>query len=399
MLVHVDRIKEALPESRRNQYKPNLDLKRNVISAILHSHVRACVLFKVPGQSLNISLMSQLTNHLVSLHHSLRQASNPTRVGRIGEKISEVLTIHDGENEYSCKKEDISNMMILIFRAYELEYKFTGNTPPEWYGVASPYFTFLSGFTHRMNEVRTGCEYFPVGKVDDKVQVARVSQYRLSAAHHPFLDGITYPPHKRSAMAQSVGPLTQLIMLNRSKTTSTFADRWVKAASRSLSHLPKYDELIAKLKVCLTSEAGDLLELIGDILLITQSRASNKAFFPFPFYHASLKSEEIDTYQKDPVGDPDQGADFRKYLPLLCELSAWVDHSGKGAFFLWKTAVTQTITLRLNTDSAAASEIVFHSVWGSHWEDLEILKYMTGHDFRTRRALADAFRGKGTTAN
>lgn len=114
---------------------------------------------------------------------------------------------------------------------------------------------------------------------------------------------------------------------------------------------------------------------------------------------ASLNPDEIDTYQKAPVGDPDQGADFLKHIPMICELSGWVDHSGKGAFFLWKQAATKKISIRLNTDSSAASEIIFHSVWGSHWEDLEILKYMTGHDFQTRRKLADAFRGKGSTAS
>lgn len=57
------------------------------------------------------------------------------------------------------------------------------------------------------------------------------------------------------------------------------------------------------------------------------------------------------------------------------------------------------MSIRLKTDPASTAEIIFHSVWGSHWEDLEILKFMTGRDFQTRRKLADALRGKGTTAN
>lgn len=52
--------------------------------------------------------------------------------------------------------------------------------------------------------------------------------------------------------------------------------------------------------------------------------------------------------------------------------------------------------MNVKTSDRKASEIIFHSVWGTHWEDLNTLEYATSHKFHTRRELGDAFKEKGT---
>lgn len=46
-------------------------------------------------------------------------------------------------------------------------------------------------------------------------------------------------------------------------------------------------------------------------------------------------------------------------------------------------------------------EIGFHAIWGTHNEDLALLKSLTGHKFQTRKELGDSFLKKGaaTTAS
>lgn len=141
--------------------------------------------------------------------------------------------------------------------------------PPEWNGVAAPFLTFISAFNNRMNEVRTGCDTMPISKTATETKAIKVSQYGLSPAHHCLLDGISFPLHKKSSLAQSIGPLTQLIIVHRSQSTPSYAGRWRKAALRSIGHLPKAEEIINKIKTSTGEEAAGLLELVADILLVS----------------------------------------------------------------------------------------------------------------------------------
>lgn len=54
--------------------------------------------------------------------------------------------------------------------------------------------------------------------------------------------------------------------------------------------------------------------------------------------------------------------------------------------------------MNIKTSDRKASEIIFHSVWGTHWEDLNTLEFATTHKFHTRREIGDAFKEKGAQA-
>ncbi|BET03089.1 Hypothetical protein NTJ_15907 [Nesidiocoris tenuis] len=110
--------------------------------------------------------------------------------------------------------------------------------------MAAPFLSFMNLFKHRLNEVRNGCEYFPIHKSATEVKQVGIGQYGLNGAHHPLLDGISYPPHKRSATAQSLGPMTQL-MLAQCKGTTDCSAKWKVAVTRSLAHLPRSKEIAA----------------------------------------------------------------------------------------------------------------------------------------------------------
>lgn len=71
-------------------------------------------------------------------------------------------------------------MVSLIMSMYGLVYAYEEPNPPEWYGVAAPFLTFISAFNNRMNEVRTGCDTMPVSKTATETKAIKVSQYGLS---------------------------------------------------------------------------------------------------------------------------------------------------------------------------------------------------------------------------
>ncbi|KAG8266652.1 hypothetical protein J6590_066768 [Homalodisca vitripennis] len=284
ILVNIENPGVAVPETRRNQYQPNKAQKIAVVTAIIHAHTRLCALFGLTEAEIyNLSLSMQVTSVLNTIHQILRQTANPAATGRINDKVVN-YQIHVGDTARTVEKEVAHKAVREIFLVYGLNYN-QPPFPPPWIGAAGPFLTFMSCFKHRMDEVRTGVGKFPIGKNTQGNQLcADLQQFGLNPTHHIHCEGITYPPVKRSAMAQSVGPLTQLIMLNQSRKNPNFSDKWKKACARSLSHIPNHTEIIQYIFSHDAATVSPYLATIGDLLTITGARAAVKAFFPFAFY-------------------------------------------------------------------------------------------------------------------
>lgn len=94
------RQRTLIPEARRNQYQVNPTLKSAVVQASMHAHTQLCKAFTITEAELfNISLTTQVTSVLCTIHHILRQSSNPNAVGKLAEKVGEHYTIHRGLNQ------------------------------------------------------------------------------------------------------------------------------------------------------------------------------------------------------------------------------------------------------------------------------------------------------------
>ena len=202
VIVNPDNINEVLPDVRRNQYTVNNQLKGTVLTALIHVHIQFAKLFDVMEELYNITAMAQITSHIATLHTALRQTTNPRSGGAVDSKISDELSIHWGATTKTASTAALRTRMIDVFTAYELNYSAENFGPNHWYGMISPFLTFMTAFPLRMNEVRTGCDQFTVGKSNNRIQTVRVNQYGLDGKHHLLLDGITYPPVKKSAMVQ-----------------------------------------------------------------------------------------------------------------------------------------------------------------------------------------------------
>lgn len=224
--------------------------------------------------------------------------------------------------------------------------------------------------------------------------MANLTQFGLNSSHHIHCEGITYPPMKRSSIAQSVGPLTQLIMLNQARKNPRFSDKWKRACARSLAHFPQSQAILDYVFSHDATTIAPYLSLIADILTITGSRASIKAFFPFSVLLGSIEDSRRLMFAASISAQSGVPA---SYLPVTIENSANWDHSGIGAFVIYNAASTTQYYLNLSESADVAGQVVFHSIWGSHLEDLNVLHFMTGCTFSTRQELANFLRQKGST--
>lgn len=103
-------------------------------------------------------------------------------------------------------------------RYTRLEYKkFKEGVTANWYGTMGPYLDFFCGFGLRFKELRIGHDKMPITRPDGVTTEFPVRKYGLTGVHHVFLEGFTFPPEKRSSMAQSMGPMTTVLCMVRSE--------------------------------------------------------------------------------------------------------------------------------------------------------------------------------------
>ncbi|BES98457.1 Hypothetical protein NTJ_11272 [Nesidiocoris tenuis] len=239
-IVNVDDPSEERPDVRRNQYLPNQGLKKQVVAFLVHAHLKV-------GNQLGVTDLTDLTKWtnvssvIANAHTALRQEANPAGRGKIGEKLKDIL----GEDGKTIKLnvEDLKTTIRGLAASFDLHYTYNPNNREHWWGMAAPFLSFMKLFKHRLNEVRNGSEYFPIHKSLTEIKQVGIRQYGLNGAHHTILDGISYPPHKRSATAQSLGPMTQLITLALCRGTTDYSAKWKLAVTRSLAHLPRSKEI------------------------------------------------------------------------------------------------------------------------------------------------------------
>lgn len=105
--------------------------------------------------------------------------------------------------------------------------------------------------------------------------------YGLTSEYHILLEGLTVPPSRKSSLAQSLGPMTIMIMLLNQKGNERYEKKWKDAAKRVISHVPDSDDIIKALSGKKVSESRELMNALADILLIAGGREANRISFPW----------------------------------------------------------------------------------------------------------------------
>lgn len=68
------------------------------------------------------------------------------------------------------------------------------------------------------------------------MSVIPIEKYGLSPAHAVHLEGITYPPERRASMSMSLGALTTVLCMLRTK--GKYRNKWENTVKKTLSHIP-----------------------------------------------------------------------------------------------------------------------------------------------------------------
>lgn len=233
---------------------------------------------------MDLAVSTQVTNIIFTLHTFCRQRSmgkTDTNVAR--KSAATTLTITYKGKAYNQGRDPLLAKWEEAVAAQGLECKrFAEGDQTNWYGTMGPYLDFFCGFGLRMKELRIGHDKMPITRADDVTTEFPVRKYGLNGAHHVLLEGCTFPPEKRSSMAQSVGPMTALLCMLRSE--GMYRTKWASVVKRAFNHIPIIDDIIEVTKTQRkASEVSTTVSLLAEIILITTSRQATRMFFPMAF--------------------------------------------------------------------------------------------------------------------
>jgi len=389
--VNADDTEEEMNDQRRGRIQLNPDQKTNVLRWIIACHIQLTALLTDASvendQLLNdIHVSQQVTSIFSTSHSCLRQTANG--VGSLNKTMSEKNhQIQLGGNKLKMVPHvTCMELVKQIATSFKLEYsKPDKKDNNHWYGTAAPIIDFINMFRTRVNELRMGHSSFIIKKDSDKVKTVTVSQYGFWSAHHPYLEGVTLSPEKKSGMAQSLGPLTALICLAQSSSEGKYSERWKSAVKRDLAFIPEIDSVVNLCSGKGASFVRGVYNIIADILLITTSREAKRSSFPACMLYKLLDDGEYKHYLQN-----------RTICQTLTDIS-WFNFSGIGPCYLYKKVQDLQWKFPIKPEfQRFIPEIVFHRIWGTYATDTGILEFMTNYGpWSNRNKMGDAFSKMG----
>lgn len=337
----------------------------------------------------NIDAVADITSVIVTCHNYNRQTANG--VGGLRELIDDEFVFIANGMELPGKR--VAKGLKALAERYGFKYS-RNDDDRKNIGTLSSILSLVGGYRHRLSEVRLGNVVIMKTKKGNEELTMELSRFGLNNSHAPFLTGCSYTPSLQSSMKQSLGPLTVLINLTLN-TEEKYARAWKDAFCQAFKLVPNIEEM-ANLLAGSRAKYSSLIRALGDLCHFGITRSSNKAFIPAamlirvnsthcPVYKARF-GQTLSNYQftleADNLGMPLRNLDF----------------SGHGLLYFWNQAATERFTMRGDGDNMAeetAAQINFHSVMGSQKENLDLLDWMTGAKFQTRREMGNCFAKKG----
>lgn len=257
--------------------------------------------------------------------------------------------------------------------------------------VATPIVELLTLFRAFFDEVRTGVTRFKVresvakkglkrdksGKVlpsskgEDRTQ--SMTQYGLCNQHICLMQGITLAPERRTGIIRSLGPMTQAILM---VMEDKFFDKIRSAMQHSLQMLPMANEIITCLREAShPGSVSGVLKELADILLLTTARSTQKIYFPLLLFFDMWKN-------RGSAQISFSGVEMLKFYTDFC------------------VKRNVTFVIRTGGDMVKTSEVVFHSMFGTYLDNLDILPQITNRQkWHTRKELNTIFQQRSKKGN
>lgn len=286
--VNADNPDVEVSDPKRPRINLNNETKRKVLLDIVNSSFEVLNELKLNAQFNNITVGHQIMSVIQGGHNILRKIANYRMTSHPSQELNATITTMG--TTYNIKYSKVTELMKIEATKLNLEYTLSNRTDnTHWFGVANPLFNILSAFKMRYDEIRVGVSRIPIGKSGDTTNYIDVAQYGLTPAHHVLLEGSTHKPERRSAMVQSLGPLTAMLAAYKAK--EPYRQKWVDAVKRDLTHIPNSFNLCSAMLGKRAEEVAPALSAFADVILIAGSRNAQRAFFPLNFIPYVLGNE------------------------------------------------------------------------------------------------------------
>lgn len=366
---------EDRPQGGDFPKRPRLEFVRSTktdsLSCILHWHEYAAKTFKVDANK--IDDVAILTSFIYIAHRKLQLFSKGA---------GSIITTTDLEEmvhtfgDVKIKDKDFTKVIGDIAKNYGFTYGQTSEDKCKT-GTLNAFLTLIVGYKLRLAEVNGN---------------QKIYSYGFNSSYSDLLSGISYSPRIQSSMKDYLGPMTIAIKLCE-QTDRKYQAGWIKAFKATFKMLPFVEDLANALAGSKTQKLG-LLKQLADLCHFGIHRSSNKALIPASLLMVQArKCTGYDAFIKD-------GADEKVACYELGGVLTNLDFSGKGLYFLWNSLALADeefiIHLGKGMSAQTGRELLLHSVFGTHREDLGLLKWMTGHKFQTRMEIADQLQDRGT---
>lgn len=385
----VDEFGNEVPDSKRNRAVPEVDMKMNAFKLVAHWHEYLRNIFDIKERN-NIDDIADLTSVVQTVHTKFRQESNG--FGAMKDAITDayVFTAAGKQTTFLVIKDHMKKL------AEDYGFKYI-NTPAanKTTGTLSSLLGLFVAYRHRFTEVRLGNTSLVFRKTKDADEVMELGRFGLTNSHCSSLSGCRFTPSVQSAMKQSLGPMTIAINLCMN-TDPRYQQSWKEAFVQAFKLIPHVDE-IAKTLAGSRTKCKAILRLLGDISLFGVTRTSNKACLPVSMLLVFLSKKHSGYKERyDCCTDMTPLIEDDMIPPNVRNL----DFSGHGLLHFWNHSSGYSFQIRGDPTKlipTTASQLVFHAVFGSHKENLNLVKWMTGTDFLTRREIGDAVRERSSS--
>lgn len=246
--------------------------------------------------------------------------------------------------------------------------------------VVTPIINMVTSFKLQMDEVRMGVTRFAVntrgqkrdknGKKKDNMR--GLADYGLSSHHIPLLEGITFPPERRTGLARGMGPLALAICAIHE---TSYKDKQLNALQESIQMLPMANAIRDVLASSNKDGHQALLQALGDVLLLTGARTTHRLSLPITlFFQLAAKMAKSN------------------------ESHHWSFSGPRMQYILQKFLENKHFKIRTNASQTHMKQVVFHAMYGTAFDDLGVLATITNQPtWAVRSEIGDTLQRKGTT--
>ncbi|CRK98047.1 CLUMA_CG011416, isoform A [Clunio marinus] len=238
-------------------------------------------------------------------------------------------------------------------------------------GTTASILSLFTSFSQRMNEVMYPSMEVQVGMNNGTVKVMKLSQYGYTDGHQHLISGISMSPVQRLVQIQSLGPGTIMLGLITSPN-SIYSKKWKSAFVKCFGLIDGAAELANEL-LGSRLPRSDLIHYVATAAALGLCRVGNKAYIPFALVNAVL-------------GDKQNYSSALTYkFPASMMDSPYfkMDFSGKGLWRFLNAAAGKKVVIK---GPKEMEEVVIHGMLGTHLNDLRVVSWMTGMDFKPRSA-------------